>query len=263
MFAKRCVRKPSPKRPVKSKEFDRFCDAYHRNPMTRMAFAHSDNSIEGRRLSLYLRLAMAAPVAESEASPLPDELRQLLALQTEDGRWECLEEVLRLVDCEGCALQSDALPWEEATAWALAYIRQRCEWFEHTEAAFLRGSRSVDAALVHGAGRALRGEAPCTRLRHVRVGRADERLRLPAISAGAAQEHPIAVTAGYCGRGPVSEESKVRSTSSNACAVNVWCADATRPVPHCAGLSLALHAHTAAHGNKGIPRIGHTLGQTD
>ena len=139
----------------RAQEFDQFCDAYQKNPMTVLALANGEDSITGKRLERYLKEAHSKPLLKEKVpSTLPFELDTLLSLQSSEGRWEDLVSVRALVEVD-CPLGEDYSAWEEATALALAYLRQRSEFFEQIEPFYLKGCSCIDARLISRAVRLL------------------------------------------------------------------------------------------------------------
>jgi hypothetical protein len=142
-------RNPVRARLRKAKDFERFYAAYLNNSMTKLALADGDNSIQGKRLDKYLALAHEKPAEVKKMRELPTELDKLLSLQGSNGRWDDLTSVMSVLEIGDEDLQVEGLDvWEEATALALAYLRQRSELWDHLESAYLRGAVWVDPRLV-------------------------------------------------------------------------------------------------------------------
>lgn len=122
-------------------------------PRTRLAIAQGEDSIQGSRLDKYLRLAHSSSPPGIDRPPLPADVETLLALQTEEGRWESLAAVQGVVG--ELSLGQSLEEWRQATALALAFLRQRTELFDQLLPVYRSGERWVSPELMQIAVRSM------------------------------------------------------------------------------------------------------------
>jgi hypothetical protein len=84
------------------------------------------NDDEERALQLHSQERQSTPLSP----PLPEPYFSLIKLQLNDGRWPNLDDVLSCLHIPKQKYFNSLENWEEATYFALAMIRQRCDLFD-------------------------------------------------------------------------------------------------------------------------------------
>jgi hypothetical protein len=109
--------------------FDTFYAAYHKCPETRDAISQGKVSVSKKNLSSKPpSKAYRSNREDSVSIPPPFDL--LLKLQHPDGKWKTLAPLLRCLDIDPSLKMDNMEEWEQATAFALAKIRQRYDLFD-------------------------------------------------------------------------------------------------------------------------------------
>lgn len=117
-----------------------YMDAIGKSDQTKAAFKNNEISTKGKNINKYLELTATErlrKLRESQKSTTPqppDHILQLLKLQAERGKFECLADVLKcLFMPPDVKFRHDKMfaEWEKATAFAIAAIRQQNEYFDY------------------------------------------------------------------------------------------------------------------------------------
>ena len=131
-----------------------FYDAIHSSAPTKAAIEAGTNSIEEDNLDKYVKQTLrtgtmsslagflAATQKKNPYAYLPDPFDKLIPLQNADGRWYPLKKVLKILRLPKDTVLEKATIWEMASAFVLAYIRQKIDIFHLTE-------EFHDKAIVH------------------------------------------------------------------------------------------------------------------
>lgn len=115
-------------------------EAISKSDQTKAAFKNNEISTKGKNINKYLELTAAErlhKLRESQKSSIPqppEHILELLKLQSERGKFECLTDVLKcLFMPPDVQFRHDKMftEWEKATAFAIAAIRQQNEHFDY------------------------------------------------------------------------------------------------------------------------------------
>lgn len=121
-----------------------FYDSFHKNNQTKLAIKNGEASFDGKNLEKYLVLAtgkrkknaleLLLESNNKKKVDLPSPFEELVKLQTYNGKWEDLNGVLRVLQMPTWArviIQgNEASIWEQATALAVAFMRQHYHMFD-------------------------------------------------------------------------------------------------------------------------------------
>ena len=121
-----------------------FYDAYNNAKPTKAALIAQTNSVEGSNLDDYFKKTLSNSktaslesflqgsrpgTADAKFLGMPHPFNKLIPLQSEDGRWYDLKEVLKILKLPRDTRLGKATLWEQASAFVIALIRQRVELF--------------------------------------------------------------------------------------------------------------------------------------
>jgi hypothetical protein len=127
-----------------------FYDAFSSSAPTQIALKNQETSTDGDNLTKYLRRSAyvfykstPTSIAAAKNAP-PAKIQKLLELQEPTGKWESLGKVLQCLQLpsylrlEGCVT---SLEWEQATAFAVAALRQNIDYVVQLEKAHNKGEK--------------------------------------------------------------------------------------------------------------------------
>lgn len=127
--------------------FDAFYEAFHSCNETAQAIAAGKVSTEPRNLKSFT-LPPKQPETKFE---LPYPFPNLLHLQSFDGKWTNLELVLKCLHLPPNTNIPNAEDWQQATALAVAFIRQRYDLFEHLGDAHDKAAQWITSSFINAA----------------------------------------------------------------------------------------------------------------
>lgn len=124
-----------------------FYDAYHRSKPVKTARKEAlekqqdYTSVEGANLEIVFKRsilkegksaldAFLEATSTDVVSPYPHPLDELIPMQDSEGKWHDLKKVLSLLNLPSSFSLDRATEWEQATAFAIAFIRQRLDLFD-------------------------------------------------------------------------------------------------------------------------------------
>eukprot|EP01041_Mallomonas_annulata_P000828 gene828-1610_t len=110
-------------------DFNDFYGAFHRCKVTKAAIGTGVLSTEKRNLSKFLEVVSRDLHPPVEKTIIPPPFDKLLKLQKPDGKWEDKKAVLECLCLPTNLTLSEANIWENATAFAVAALRQQCDLF--------------------------------------------------------------------------------------------------------------------------------------
>jgi hypothetical protein len=106
-----------------------FYESLHKSAPTALAREEGENSIESFRLDKYVKLSQVPPQKPQKVQ-YPPPFNKLIPLQSKTGKWMDPNQVRKVLDIPDHLTLSNTVPWEEATAFALAAMRIRCDLFD-------------------------------------------------------------------------------------------------------------------------------------